>query len=176
MSSTSSTSSTSSNENIPTSKTIEYTKETKNASKLTIKDIKTSKFNELIQWIQKWGFKVTDKSTIVNIPGIELQAEIIPQLPYPSGLSTPIFLEFQDDLDDGFIIRTLFELDKNIEIYLKSQNRAREIELAYIEINQIILPLKVSIIRDHPFLKLYKIMFYSDLKKQEFLDGITELI
>jgi hypothetical protein len=138
--------------------------------------LKQSKFTELISWLQSWGYKVVDKSNSVSIPGIEFQAEITPQVPYPSGLSTPFYLEFQDDLSDGFIIRTTFELDKNIEIHLNTQSRAREIELTYIEINQIILPLKVSIIREHPFIKLYKVVFTDGVDKQYFLDCITDLM
>ena len=157
-------------------KTVENSESSEKVSKFSIQDTKSSKFKELTDLLQKWGFKVTDKTKIINIPGIEFQAEVIPQIPYPSGLSTPFYLEFQDNLEDGFILRTTFELDKNIEIYLNSQNRAREIELTYIEINQIILPLRVSIIKDHPFLKLYKVMFYPGLRKQEFLDGINDLI
>ncbi|MDF0680327.1 MAG: hypothetical protein P0116_05120 [Candidatus Nitrosocosmicus sp.] len=59
---------------------------------------------------------------------------------------------------------------------MNTQSRAREIELTYIEINQMILPLKVSIIRDHPFIKLYKVVFANGLDKQYFLDCITDLM
>ena len=118
--------------------------------------LKQSKFTELISWLQSWGYKVIDKSNNVNIAGIEFQAEITPQNPYSSGLSTPFYLEFQDDLSDGFILRTTFELDKNIEILLNTQSRAREIEITYIEINQMILPLKVSIIGITPLLNYTK--------------------
>jgi hypothetical protein len=141
-----------------------------------LSSLKQSKFTELIHWLQSWGYKVVDKSNNVSIAGIEFQAEITPQVPYPSGLSTPFYLEFQDDLSDGFILRTTFELDKNIEIHLNNQSRAREIELTYIEINQIILPLKVSIIREHPFIKLYKVVFTDGLDKQYFFDCITDLM
>ena len=139
-------------------------------------NLKQSKFTELSSWLQSWGYKVVDKSNDVNITGIELQAEITPQVPYSSGLSTPFYLEFQDDLSDGFILRTTFELDKNIEIHLNTQSRAREIELTYIQINQMILPLRISIIRDHPFIKLYKVVFTNGLNKQYFLDCITDLM
>ena len=138
--------------------------------------LKQSKFTELTSWLQSWGYKVVDKSDQVNVEGIEFQAEITPQVPYSSGLNTPFYLEFQDDLSDGFILRTTFELDKNIEIHLNTQSRAREIELTYIEINQMILPMKVSIIRDHPFIKLYKVVFTNGLDKQYFLDCITDLM
>jgi hypothetical protein len=139
-------------------------------------NLKRSKFAEIISWLQSWGYKVVDKTNSVIITGIELQAEVIPQIPYSSGLSTPFYLEFQDDLSDGFILRTTFELDKNIEIHLNTQLRPKEIELTYIEINQLILPLKVSIIRDHPFIKLYKVVFTDGLDKQYFLDCITDLM
>ncbi|HKR72482.1 MAG TPA: hypothetical protein VJR94_00070, partial [Candidatus Nitrosocosmicus sp.] len=139
-------------------------------------ELKKSRFEELIYWLRQWGFEVTDKTKENKIAGIEFQAEIQPQVPYSSGLSTPFYLEFQDDLDDGLIIRTSFELDKNIDIYLKSQNRAREIELTYIEISQLVLPLRISIIRDHPFIKLYKIIFTANLDKQLFFDSITDLM
>jgi hypothetical protein len=139
-------------------------------------NLKRSKFAEIISWLQSWGYKVVDKTNSVIITGIELQAEVIPRIPYSSGLSTPFYLEFQDDLSDGFILRTTFELDKNIEIHLNTQLRPKEIELTYIEINQLILPLKVSIIRDHPFIKLYKVVFTDGLDKQYFLDCITDLM
>lgn len=142
----------------------------------SILEVKRSKFNELVDWLKKWGFNVIDKSKDNKILGIEFQAEIQPQLPYSSGLSTPFYLEFQDDLEDGLIIRTTFELDKNIEIYLDSQNRAREIELTHIEIGQLVLPLRISIIREHPFIKLYKVIFITNLDKQFFLDSITDLM
>ena len=137
---------------------------------------KQSKFAELIDWLQRWGYEVVDNSKNVKIAGIEFQAEITPQVPYPSGLSTPFYLEFQDNLNDGFILRTTFELDKNIDIHLNTQTRAREIELTYIEINQLILPMKVSVLRDHPFIKLYKVVFTDGLSKQYFLDCVTDLM
>lgn len=139
-------------------------------------EIKRSRFEEIVNWLKQWGFKVTDKTKEAKIQGIEFQAEILPQVPYSSGLSTPFYLEFQDDLDDGLIIRTTFELDKNIEIYLNSQNRAREIELTYIEIYRLVLPLRISIIREHPFIKLFKIIFTQNLDKQLFFDSITDLM
>lgn len=138
--------------------------------------IKHSKFTELIGWLQNWRYNVVDKSKSVRTPGIEFQAEITPQVPYSSGLSTPLYLEFQDDLSDGIILRTTYELDKNIEIHLNTQTRAREIELTYIEINQLVLPMKVSLIRDHPFIKLYKVVFTDGLDKQYFLECMTDLM
>lgn len=145
-------------------------------SSISALDIKKSKFDELMTWLKKWGFIVSDKSKESKASGIEFQAEIQPQLPYSSGLCTPFYLEFQDDLEDGLIIRTTFELDKNIEIFLKSQNMAREIELTYIEIARLILPLRISFIREHPFIKLYKVIFISNLDKQLFLDCVTDLM
>lgn len=142
----------------------------------SILEKKRSKFNELVDWLKEWGFNVVDKTNDNKILGIAFQAEIQPQVSYSSGLSTPFYLEFQDDLEDGLIIRTTFELDKNIEIYLDSQNRAREIELTHIEIGQLVLPLRISIIREHPFIKLYKVIFINNLDKQFFYDSITDLM
>jgi hypothetical protein len=139
--------------------------------------IKELKFKELIGWLQKWGYKVIiDKSNESKNIGIQFKAEITPLLPYSSGANTPFFLEFQNDFDDGFIIRSTFELDKNIELHLKNQKRAREIELTYIQIEQIILPLKISLIRAHPSIHLYKIIFSEGLTKQFFYDSINALI
>ena len=138
--------------------------------------IKELKFKELIGWLQKWGYKVIDKSNESKNEGIQFKAEITPLLPYSSGASTPFFLEFQNDFDDGFIIRSIFELDKNIELHLKNQKRAREIELTYIQIEQIVLPLKISLMRAHPSTYLYKIIFSEGLTKQFFYDSINALI
>ena len=137
---------------------------------------KESIFNELIGLLQKWGYKVIDRSKENRIEGIQFQAQVSPLLPYSSGTSTPFFLEFQSDLDDAFIIRSTFELDKNIELHLKNQKRAREIELAYLEIEQIILPMKISVIRKHPIINIYKIIFSEGLTKQFFFDCINDLI
>ena len=137
---------------------------------------KESKFNELIGLLQKWGYKVNDRPKENIIEGIQFQAQVSPLLPYSSGDSTPFFLEFQNDLDDAFIIRSTFELDKNIELHLKNQNRAREIELAYLEIEQIILPMKISVIRKHPIINIYKIIFSEGLTKQFFFNCINDLI
>ena len=138
--------------------------------------IKESKFIELTGWLKKWGYNVVDKSNENHIEGIQFKAEISPLVPYSSGTNTPFFLEFQNDLDDGCIIRSTFELDKNIELYLKNQKRAREIELIYIQIEQIILQLKISIIRAHPIINIYKIIFTEELTKQSFFDYINDLI
>ena len=138
--------------------------------------VKESKYYELIDWLQKWGYKVIDRTKENKITDIQFQAEVQPILPYSSGLNTPFFLEFQNDLDDGLIIRTTFELDKNIEIHLKNQNMVREMELTYIEIEQLLLPMKISMIRSHPLINLYKVIFYDDLKKQFFYDCIIDLV
>jgi hypothetical protein len=138
--------------------------------------IKELKFKELVGWLQKWGYKVIDKSNESKNIAIQFTAEITPLLPYSTGASTPFFLEFQNDFDDGFIIRSTFELDKNIELYLKNQKRAREIELTYIQIEQIVLPLKVSLMRAHPLIYIYKIIFSEGLTKQFFYDSINSLI
>ncbi len=138
--------------------------------------VKESKFYELIDWLKKWGYKVIDRTKENKIIEIQFQAEVQPLLPYSSGLNTPFFLEFQNDLDDGLIIRTTFELDKNIETHLKNQNLAREIDLTYIEIEQFLLPMKISMIKSHPLINLYKVIFYGDLKKQFFYDCIIDLV
>ena len=85
---------------------------------------KELKFHEFMGWLKKWGYKVIDRSKENNIEGIQFKAEIFPLVPYSSGTNTPFFLEFQNDLDDGFIIRSTFELDKNIELYLKNKKGA----------------------------------------------------
>jgi len=138
--------------------------------------IKELKFKELNGWLQKWGYKVIDKSSESKNIGIQFKAEITPLLPYSSGASTPFFLEFQNDFDDGFIIRSTFELDKNIEQHLKNQKRAREIELTYVQIEQIVLPLKISLMRAHPLIYIYKIIFSEGLTKQFFYDSINALV
>ncbi len=137
---------------------------------------KESKFNELIQWLQKWGYKVIDRSKGNKNADILFSAEIAPLVPYSSGTNTPLFLEFQNGFDEGFIIRTTYELDKYIELHLRNQNRAREIELAYIEIEQVILPMRVSIIRAPSIINIYKVIFSEHLTKQFFYDCITDLI
>ncbi len=134
--------------------------------------LKESKFYELIDWLKKWGYETKDTTKENKTEGIEFQAQISPQLPYPSGLSTPFFLEFQKDLDDGFIIRTTFELDKNIE----SQITGKELDLTYIELDSLILPKNISMIKSPPLINLYKVIFYDGLSKQFFLDAVTALI
>jgi hypothetical protein len=138
--------------------------------------VKEIKFHELVNWLEKWGYKVIDKTKENKIEGIEFQAEVYPLLPYSSGANTPLFLEFQNDLEEGLIIRTTFEIDKDIESHLKKQNMARATTLTYIEIEQIVLPMKVSMIRSHPQINLYKVVFYDGLKKQYFFDCIINLI
>jgi len=134
--------------------------------------LKESKFYELMDWLKKWGYEAKDTPKENKTEGIEFQAQISPQLPYSSGLSTPFFLEFQKDLDDGFIIRTTFELDKNIE----SQITGKELDLIYIELDRLILPKNISMIKSHPLINLYNVIFYDGLSKQFFLDSITALI
>ena len=134
--------------------------------------LKESKFYELIDWLKKWGYETKDTTKENKTEGIEFQAQISPQLPYSSGLSTPFFLEFQKDLDDGFIIRTTFELDKNIE----SQITGKELDLTYMELDSLILPKNISMIKSPPLINLYKVIFYDGLSKQFFLDAVTALI
>ncbi|MDF0680023.1 MAG: hypothetical protein P0116_03565 [Candidatus Nitrosocosmicus sp.] len=134
--------------------------------------LKESKFYELIDWLKKWGYETKDTTKENKTEGIEFQAQVSPQLPYSSGLSTPFFLEFQKDLDDGFIIRTTFELDKNIE----SQITGKELDLTYIELDSLVLPKNISMIKSPPLINLYKVIFYDGLSKQFFLDAVTALI
>ena len=134
--------------------------------------LKESKFYELIDWLKKWGYETKDTPKENKTEGIEFQAQISPQLPYSSGLSTPFFLEFQKDLDDSFIIRTTFELDKNIE----SQITEKELDLTHIELDSLILPKNISMIKSPPLINLYKVIFYDGLSKQFFLDAVTALI
>ena len=134
--------------------------------------LKESKFYELMDWLKKWGYGAKDTTKENKTEGIELQAQISPQLPYSSGSSTPFFLEFQKDLDDGFIIRTTFELDKNIE----SQITEKELDLTHIELDSLILPKNISMIKSPPLINLYKVIFYDGLSKQFFLDAVTALI
>ena len=134
--------------------------------------LKESKFYELIDWLKKWGYETENTTKENKTEGIEFQAQISPQMPYLSGLSTPFFLEFQKDLDDGFIIRTTFELDKNIE----SQITGKELDLTYIELDSLILPKNISMIKSPPLINLYKVIFYDGLSKQFFLDAVTALI
>ena len=135
-----------------------------------------SKFYELIQWLQQWGYKVEDKTKENTVKEIKLKAQITPIVQYSIGISTPLFMELQEGLGDGFFIRTTFELDKNIELHLKKQKREREIELTYLQIEQLILPLRVSIIKDHPRIYIYKVMFIEGLTKQILFDYINDII
>ena len=48
--------------------------------------IKELKFKELNGWLQKWGYKVIDKSSESKNIGIQFKAEITPLLPYSSGV------------------------------------------------------------------------------------------
>ncbi len=135
-----------------------------------------SKFYELIQWLQQWGYKVEDKTKENTVKEIKLKAQITPIVQYSIGISTPLFLELQEGFGDGFFIRTTFELDKNIELHLKNQKREREIELTYLQIEQLILPLRVFIIKDHPRMYIYKVIFIEGLTKQVFFDYINDII
>ena len=52
----------------------------------------------------------------------------------------------------------------------------REIELTYMEIEQLLLPMKISMIKSHPLINLYKVIFYDGLKKQFFYDCVIDLV
>ena len=133
---------------------------------------KEQQFQELVGWLKKWGYETKDCTKDNKIEGIEYQAQIAPQLPYASGLSTPLFLEFQKDLDDGFIIRTTFELDKQMQSKINEEN----FDIVYGELESIIYPMNISMIKSYPSVNVYKVMFHEDLTKRLFLDGLTGLI
>jgi hypothetical protein len=165
------TNSTTSSSNTQKDTTIEK-KEVKNNNEADLTKSKEQQFQELISWLKKWGYKTKDSTKDNKIEGIEYQAQITPQLPYSSGLSTPVFLEFQKDLDDGFIIRTTFELDKQTQNKINEEN----FDIVYSELESIIYPMNISMIRSYPSVNLYKVMFHEDLTKHLFLEGLTGLI
>lgn len=133
---------------------------------------KELKFRELNDWLKKWGYEVKDTTKENKMEDIEFQAQITPQIPYSSGLSTPLYLEFQQGLDDGFIIRTTFELDKQMENQIKSN----DLDVAFGDLEHLIYPLEISMIKSLPFISLYKVVIIDDLRKQFFLDCIASLI
>lgn len=133
---------------------------------------KEQKFQELIDWLNNWGYKTKNSTKDNKIEGIEFQAHITPQLPYASGLFTPLFLEFQKDLDDGFIIRTTFVLEKQMENEVNEEN----FDVVYTELESVIYPMNISMIKGYPSINVYKVMFYEDLTKRLFLEGLTGLI
>jgi len=141
-----------------------------NEVELTTK--KELKFRELNDWLKKWGYETKDTTKENKMEGIEFQAQITPQIPYSSGLSTPFYLEFQQGLDDGFIIRTTFELDKQMENQINSD----DFEVAFGDLEHLIYPLEISMIKSFPFISLYKVVIIDDLRKQFFLDCIASLI
>lgn len=147
-------------------------KEVKNDNGSSLTSSKEQKFQELISWLKKWGYETKDSTKDNKIDGIEYQAQITPQLPYSSGLSTPLFLEFQMDLDDGFIIRTTFELNKQLESKINEEN----FDIAYSELEGIIYSMNISMIESYPLINVYKVMFHEDLTKRLFLEGLTGLI
>lgn len=137
----------------------------------TIK-IKDLKFQELIDWLKKWGYEIKDTSKENKIEGIELQAQITPQLPYTTGVTTPLYLEFQKDLDDGFILRTTFEF----ALREKVQANEADFDIGFSQLENLIYPMNVSMIKSYPLINIYKVIFYENLTKQIFLDSINGLI
>jgi hypothetical protein len=123
----------------------------------------------LISWLKNWGYEVKDSTKDNKIQGIEFQAQIKPQLPYPSGLSTSLYLEFQKELDDGFILRTIFELDKQMENKMNNEN----FDITYTDLESIMYSLNISMIQAYPLINIYKVMFHQDLTKRLFLEGIN---
>lgn len=146
--------------------------ENKARGEAALTDEKELKFRELNDWLKKWRYEIKDTNKKNKIDGIEFQAQIMPQLPYSSGLSTPLYLEFQKGLDEGFIIRTTFELDKQMVNQIKSD----DLEMAFKELERLVYPLEISMIKSFPSISLYKVIFLDDLRKQFFLDCIVSLI
>jgi hypothetical protein len=102
----------------------------------------------LISWLKNWGYEVKDSTKDNKIQGIEFQAQIKPQLPYPSGLSASLYLEFQKELDYSFILRTIFELDKQIEN--KNKMNKENFDIKYTDLESVIYSLNISMIQSHP--------------------------
>jgi hypothetical protein len=146
----------------------ETTVENKAKNEAELKKKKELKFRELTDWLKKWGYETKDTTKENKTEGIEFQAQITPQIPYSSGLSTPLYLEFQQDLEDGFIIRTTFELDNQI--------KSDDLDVTFGELEHLIYPLDISMIKSFPLISLYKVVFLDDLRKQFLLDCITSLI
>lgn len=165
------TNSTTSSSNTQKDTTIEK-KEVKNSDQTDMTKSKEQQFKEIINWLKKWGYETKDSTKDNKIEGIEYQAQITPQLPYSSGLSTPLFLEFQKDLDDGFIIRTTFELDQQTQDKINEES----FDIAYTDLERSIYPMNISMIKSYPSVNIYKVMFYDDLTKRLFLEGLTGLI
>ena len=137
-----------------------------------LKKIKGQKFQELSNWLNKWGFEQIDTTKDNKIEGIEFQLQITPQLPYSTGESTPLYLEFQQDLDDGFILRTTFEfLEKK-----DTQTNEINFDSGYNQLENLIYPMNVSMIKSYPLINIYKVIFYDVLTKQVFLDSVNGLI
>jgi hypothetical protein len=165
------TNSTTPSSNAQKDTTIEK-KEVKINNEADLTKSQEQQFQELINWLKKWGYETKDSTKDNKIEGIEYQAQITPQLPYASGLSTPLFLEFQKDLDDGFIIRTTFELDKQTQGKINEEG----FEIVYNELESVIYPMNISMIKSYPSVNVYKVMFHEDLTKRLFLEGLTGLI
>ena len=125
-----------------------------------IKRIKILRINWLVKKMGLWskGYHKENKTE-----GIEFQAQIFPQLPYSSGLSTHSFWNFKR-IWWCFVIWTTFKLDQNIESHIIW----KELGLTYIELDSLILPKNISMIKSHPLIILYKVIFYGGLGKQFF--------
>lgn len=134
--------------------------------------IKEQKFQELNNWLKKWGYETKDSTKENKTEGIEFQTQITPQLPYASGISTPLYLEFQKDLDDGFILRTTYEfIEQN-----KNQANQVSFDQSYNQLENVIYPMNVSMIKSYPSINIYKVIFYDDITKQTFLDSVNCII
>lgn len=150
----------------------ETTVENNARNEVELTNKKELKFRELNDWLKKWGYDTEDTTKENKMEGIEFQAQITPQILYSSGLSTPLYLEFQQGLDDGFIIRTTFELDKEMENHIKSD----DLDVAFDDLKRLIYLLEISMIKSYPLISLYKVVIIDDLRKQFFLDCIASLI
>jgi len=83
-----------------------------------------------------------------------------------------LYLEFQQDLDDGFILRTTFEfLEKK-----DTQTNEINFDSGYNQLENLIYPMNVSMIKSYPLINIYKVIFYDVLTKQVFLDSVNGLI
>lgn len=134
--------------------------------------IKEKKFKELSNWLTKWGYENKDTTKQNSIEDIEFQLQITPQLPYSTGASTPLYLEFQKDLDDGFILRTTFEFLEKKE----TQTNEINFNYGYSQLENLIYPMNISMLKSFPLINVYKVIFYDNLTKQIFLDSVNGLI
>jgi hypothetical protein len=131
----------------------------------------------LISWLKDWGYEVKDSTKRQQDPRNRISSSDKTsitnyQLPYPSGLSTSLYLEFQKELDYCFILRTIFELDKQMENKMNKEN----FDIKYTDLESVIYSLNISMIQSYPLINIYKVMFHEDLTKRLFLEGINGVV